>query len=154
GPEAAALWREAAKKDALPPLPAVLQELGGLLPRLKPCVLATPTTAVGLNPTQATFDVVILDEAHQLAPGEALAALARGRQVVLAGDEQMPPGTQLVPHLLDAAGDAPPPSLLDLCAQARVPSVPLRWVELEPAALASFNNPHFYERRLLTWTAA
>ncbi|MCK0553274.1 hypothetical protein KFO32_09405 [Pantoea ananatis] len=41
---------------------------------------------------QALFDLVIFDEASQISPWDAIGAMARGRQVVIAGDpRQMPP---------------------------------------------------------------
>ena len=41
---------------------------------------------------QALFDLVIFDEASQIAPWDAIGSIARGKQVVIAGDpRQMPP---------------------------------------------------------------
>ena len=38
------------------------------------------------------FDVVIFDEASQIPPAQAISAISRARQVVVAGDErQLPP---------------------------------------------------------------
>ena len=38
------------------------------------------------------FDVVIFDEASQIPPAQAISAISRGSQVVVAGDErQLPP---------------------------------------------------------------
>ena len=45
-----------------------------------------------LPPTGRYFDVVIFDEASQVRPAEAIAAILRGSQLVVAGDEhQLPP---------------------------------------------------------------
>ena len=39
-----------------------------------------------LEPGNIEFDIVIIDEASQVRPEEAIGAIARGRQVVVVGD--------------------------------------------------------------------
>ena len=65
------------------------------LRQLKPCFMMSPTTVAELLPRDdALFDVVVIDEASQMLPSDALGAIARGRQTVIVGDpEQLPPPT-------------------------------------------------------------
>ncbi len=152
--EAAALRREAAKKDALPPLRTILDELPHLLPRLKPCVLATPLTAVRLlDPREFGFDLVVIGEAHRLSSGEALPAVARGKQAIVIGDEHLPADTQLVPHLLGVTADEPTPSLLDCCLRVGVLALTLRWQE-PGRPLGDFANALGYDEVLYVLPAA
>jgi superfamily I DNA and/or RNA helicase len=45
-----------------------------------------------LDPYLEPFDLVVMDEASQIRPEDALGAIARGKQLVVVGDtKQMPP---------------------------------------------------------------
>ncbi|MEZ4368705.1 MAG: hypothetical protein R2939_20880 [Kofleriaceae bacterium] len=58
-----------------------------LLPRLRPCVLATPAAVARLLAVDGLrFDRVIFDEASRLAVADALPALACARQAIVLGD--------------------------------------------------------------------
>lgn len=75
------------------PLRRLFSAIPTLLPTLKPCLLMSPLSVASyLPPDVFTFDLVIFDEASQIPPEEAVGAIVRGRQVVVAGDEkQLPP---------------------------------------------------------------
>ncbi len=109
--EPAALRRELAAATARP-LRELLRELPTLLPKLAPCVLATPqAVARHLDPALPPFDVVVFDEASRLPVAHALGALARGRATVVVGDTRQiapPAGTE---GLLDVALEANLPEL-------------------------------------------
>ena len=64
-----------------------------MLTALKPCWAMSPLVVSQLLPAdQPYFDVVVFDEASQVRPAEAIPAILRGRQLVVAGDErQLPP---------------------------------------------------------------
>src|SRR5581483_8512723 len=62
------------------------------LTALKPCWAMSPLLASQVLPARTLFDVVIFDEASQVEPVDAITAIRRGRQIVVAGDEhQLPP---------------------------------------------------------------
>src|SRR5690606_25610040 len=62
--------------------------------RLRPCWVMSPLIVSEMLPAQELFDVVIFDEASQVLPSDAIPALGRARQVVMAGDRhQLPPTT-------------------------------------------------------------
>jgi hypothetical protein len=100
-PESALL--RAARADR--PLRELLAGLPTLLPRLAPCVLATPqAVARELAVTGPRFDVVVFDEASQLPLGHALGALARAHAAVVVGDPQQGSGAGDVLAAALAAG--------------------------------------------------
>lgn len=63
-----------------------------VLTALKPCWAMSPLVVSQLLPPQRQFDVVVFDEASQVRPSDAVSAILRGRQTVVAGDaKQLPP---------------------------------------------------------------
>ncbi len=62
---------------------------------LKPCLMMGPqAVAQFLDPQGMRFDLLIMDEASQLRPEDAIGAVARAKQLVVVGDpKQLPPTT-------------------------------------------------------------
>ncbi len=59
---------------------------------LKPCWVMSPLVVAQLLPAERCFDVVVFDEASQVPPAEAIGALYRADQAIVAGDvHQLPP---------------------------------------------------------------
>jgi hypothetical protein len=60
---------------------------------MTPCVMASPVSlATHLAPTAANFDLVVIDEASQMRPEDALGSLLRANQAVIVGDRNaLPP---------------------------------------------------------------
>jgi very-short-patch-repair endonuclease len=60
---------------------------------MTPCVMASPLSlATYLAPAGTSFDLVMIDEASQMRPEDALGGLLRGRQAVIVGDRNaLPP---------------------------------------------------------------
>jgi very-short-patch-repair endonuclease len=75
------------------PVRKLIKEAGTAVQRLKPVFLMSPlSVAQFLPPGQLTFDVLVIDEASQVAPEDALGAVARAKQVIVVGDhKQLPP---------------------------------------------------------------
>lgn len=65
----------------------------GELKEISPLLLVSPETASSMLPLRSgLFDVVVIDEASQMFVAEAIPMLFRGKQAVIAGDnQQMPP---------------------------------------------------------------
>ena len=60
--------------------------------RIKPCFMMSPLNVSQYVDIGITFDLVIFDEASQIFTEDALAAIVRGKQVIIAGDsKQLPP---------------------------------------------------------------
>ncbi len=60
---------------------------------LKPCFMMSPmSVAQYLTPEKIGFDVVIMDEASQIEPVNAIGSIMRGKQLIVVGDpKQLPP---------------------------------------------------------------
>jgi hypothetical protein len=76
------------KKRRIWPLRRLLSNFGEEIFKLMPCWLASPETVSTLFPMENIFDLVIFDEASQCFAEKGLPAIYRGRQVVIAGDDQ------------------------------------------------------------------
>ena len=112
-----------------------------------------------LPPTQELFDVVIFDEASQITVWDAIGAIARGRQVVVAGDPRQMPPTSFFARSDDdadedivAEGDLE--SILDEMLGAGIPERKLNLhYRSRSEDLIAFSNFHYYESTLITFPA-
>ena len=91
--DARTLSQEARKTRAWKPFRKLLQDMPQSIQILKPVMAMSPLAVSQLLPSQAgLFDIVIFDEASQIRPHDAITAIYRGKQVVIAGDRfQLPP---------------------------------------------------------------
>ncbi len=91
--ELALLSHELSKQRAHIPIRQLVNRAGGALRGIKPCFMMSPrSVAQYLEAGRHDFDIVIMDEASQLRPEDAIGAIARGRQAVIVGDSrQLPP---------------------------------------------------------------
>ncbi len=87
------LQAEIRKKSRHMPLRKLLEAAGEVVQSIKPCFMMSPlSVAQYLAPGGLAFDLVVFDEASQVEPADAYGAIARGRQLLLVGDErQLPP---------------------------------------------------------------
>lgn len=71
----------------------LMTDAGNAMQKLKPIFLMSPlSVAQFLPPGKMAFDVLVMDEASQIAPEEALGAVARTKQIIVVGDhKQLPP---------------------------------------------------------------
>ena len=99
---------------------------------IKPCWVMSPLVVSQVLPNDRPyFDVVIFDEASQVRPAEAIPAIARGRRLVVAGDEkQLPPTDFFSGPVIAADGDDDADNLAATGTRLRVdprrPRVPRR----------------------------
>lgn len=85
---------EAGKKQAHIPLREYLSRSLNTVMSLKPCFMMSPQTVSQYLPCIGNlFDLLIIDEASQMLPADAIAAMARSKQVVIVGDKQQLPPT-------------------------------------------------------------
>lgn len=91
--EVGILKRELGKQRKILPLRKLFKAIPNLLLTLKPCLMMSPlSVSLFLDAENYNFDVVIFDEASQVCTEDAIGAIMRGRQVIIAGDkEQLPP---------------------------------------------------------------
>ncbi|MEM2614909.1 MAG: DUF3320 domain-containing protein [Nitrososphaerota archaeon] len=93
--EVGILRKELQKTRKFKPLRKLFSEVPNVLKALKPCFLMSPlSVSAFLDPEKYVFDVVIFDEASQIPTQEAIPAVVRGKQVIVAGDaKQLPPSS-------------------------------------------------------------
>lgn len=93
GSELGILRHEMEKKRRIMPLRKLFQSIPTLLLTLKPCLMMSPlSVAYFLDANAYQFDMVIFDEASQIFPQDAIGAIFRAKQVIIAGDtKQLPP---------------------------------------------------------------
>lgn len=87
------LEHEMEKKRRVMPLRTLFHQIPDLMLTLKPCFMMSPlSVAYFLNASDYHFDMVIFDEASQIFPQDAIGAIFRADQVIIAGDtKQLPP---------------------------------------------------------------
>lgn len=91
--EVGLLKRELNKQRKIMPLRKLFKAIPNLLLTLKPCLMMSPlSVSLFLEAENYKFNVVIFDEASQVCTEDAVGAIMRGAQVVIAGDsKQLPP---------------------------------------------------------------
>ena len=142
------------------PIRQLLASLPETFGRLAPCVLMSPLSVAQYLPAdQATFDVVIFDEASQITTWDAIGAIARGRQTIIVGDPKQLPPTNFFGRADDDDEDLPEverdmPSILDEVSAAGVPHRNLNWhYRSRDEALIAFSNHFYYDGSLVTFPA-
>jgi very-short-patch-repair endonuclease len=166
--EISILRYELQKKRRIKPLRKLFAEIPHVLQALKPCLLMSPiSVSTYLKPEVFHFDLVVFDEASQLPTAEAVPAILRSTQVVVAGDPNQLPPTSFFQTSLesededegdgDTLGQVPLESLLD-DSVAVVPVFResyLRWhYRSRDERLIKFSNHYFYDNKLVTFPAA
>ncbi len=134
----------------------LLLRAGPALSALKPCFMMGPmSVAQYLAPGRLKFDLVVMDEASQIKPEDALGAVARGAQLVVVGDPaQLPPSNFFKRNATDEdekdAAWEEFESILD-AAQAVLPHKRrLRWhYRSQHPQLIEFSNHSFYDNDLI-----
>lgn len=151
------LDREIAKKKRHIPIRQLLRRAAKALQALKPCFMMSPlSVAQYLEPGKISFDLVIMDEASQIRPEDALGAIARTSQVVVVGDEnQLPPTTfferinETIEEEDETAMDIE--SILDRCNNL-FQRKRLKWhYRSEHESLIAFSNRQFYDEELIVF---
>ena len=136
----------------------LMNRSGKALRQLKPCFMMSPTTVAELLPKESEmFDLVVIDEASQMLPSDALGAIARARRAIIVGDpQQLPPTTFFQGGGTGAEGDdgdglaTASESILDLAMSAWRPHRYLRWhYRSRHSALIQFSNAKFYDNCLI-----
>ncbi|NLT22020.1 MAG: DUF4011 domain-containing protein [Syntrophorhabdus sp.] len=150
------ILREINKTRRHIPIRQLLKRAGRAVQELKPCFMMGPlSVAQYLDPESLKFDIVIMDEASQLKPEEAIGAVARGAQLVVVGDAKQLPPTNFFDRMLESGeeedeGEVPAiqgmESILDICQQLFSPTRSLRWhYRSQHDSLIAFSNFHFYK---------
>jgi Protein of unknown function (DUF4011)/REase_MTES_1575/AAA domain/Protein of unknown function (DUF3320) len=153
-PEWGTLSREIQRSKL--PLRQLFDQIPTALTKLTPCMMMSPLSIAQYLPADSNpFDVVIVDEASQIPVWDAVGALARGKQVIVVGDpEQLPPTNvgERGNEDLDDESLADLPSILDECLGANLPQLELTWhYRSRHESLIAFSNAKYYRGRLVTF---
>lgn len=138
----------------------LMARAGTAVQALKPCFMMSPlSVAQFLPPGQVKFDLVLMDEASQIRPEDALGAIARGKQLIVVGDpKQLPPTSffdrfasdEIDPDDETIVDDAE--SILEVASKAYQPIRMLRWhYRSQHESLIAFSNHRFYANDLIVF---
>ncbi|PZW48726.1 AAA domain-containing protein [Humitalea rosea] len=158
-PGYAVLRGEWEKKRGHLPVRELLRRAGDAIALAKPIVMASPLSVAQFLPQDARFDLLVMDEASQVEPVDALGAIARCGQLVVVGDDRQMPPTRFFQRMTDddeapdEATDGPAAreveSILGLCNARGMPSALLRWhYRSRHESLIAVSNAQFYGGRL------
>lgn len=151
------LLHQTTKKRNVWPIRKLMDSYTSEIFKVIPCWMASPESVSAMFPLRENlFDLVIMDEASQCYAENGIPALARGRRVVVTGDNQQLRPSDLYRIRLDELDqtDETPvalevESLLELAAQ-QLPQVSLKeHYRSRSLDLIAFSNEHFYQRKLL-----
>lgn len=150
---------EMARKIGLMPIRQLMQKAGPAVQALKPVFMMSPLSVAQFLPAgQIAFDLLVMDEASQIQPVDALGAIARCRQVVVVGDERQLPPTRFFSKVTDGDGEddeegaqvADMESILGLFSARGLPQRMLRWhYRSRHQSLIAVSNSQFYENKLI-----
>ncbi len=144
---------------------------GNAIQRIKPVLLMSPiSVAQFLPPGGVSFDLLVIDEASQVRPEDALGAIARATQIVVVGDKkQLPPSSFFDRVIADEQNDnegddedqgadllggaaklGTMESILTLCEARGLGSRMLNWhYRSRDPSLIAVSNREFYESGLI-----
>jgi very-short-patch-repair endonuclease len=160
-PQAVATLRhEMQKQKRHIPLRKLLRDAGCAIQSVKPVFMMSPiSVAQYLEPGGMEFDILLIDEASQVRPVEALGAAARCQQMVVVGDDKQMPPTQFFSRVIGEmtdedeeasdmqAGDVE--SILGLAIAHNMPQRMLRWhYRSKHESLIAVSNREFYDNQL------
>jgi len=121
----------------------------------KPCFMMSPmSVSQYLKPGAIEFDIVVMDEASQIKPEDALGAIARGSQIIIVGDPKQLPPTNFFNRVDINEGDdvtvlEESESILD-ATSVMFPTRQLRWhYRSKHESLIAFSNKEFYDGKLI-----
>jgi len=158
--EFAQIDHEANKKRRHMAVRDLLDRAGSAALDLKPCFMMSPTSVSQFLPATIKFDCVIFDEASQVKPADAINAIYRGRQLIVAGDERQLPPTSFFDRSISGDDEYDEEvvddfeSILNI-AKLGLQQLPLRWhYRSRHESLITFSNREYYESKLITYPGA
>jgi len=121
------------------------------LTAMKPIWLMTPQTVSDYLPRKREmFDVLIIDEASQMLTEHAIPSVIRAKQMIVVGDnQQMPPTNLFVSSSGSEEDEIETESILDACESTLGKTVQLNYhYRSRHQNLIQFSNFHFYKNEL------
>ena len=159
---------EMSRKRGHKPIRWLMKNAAPMVQRIKPIMLMSPlSVAQFMPPGRIHFDLVIMDEASQVRPEDALGVVARADQIVVVGDPKQLPPTAFFDRLLadsdeddeaedetaalaSAAQIADMESILSLCEARGLRRHMLTWhYRSRDSSLIRVSNSEFYDDGLV-----
>ena len=163
--EMSLLLHELNKKRNIMPLRKLFRTIPNLLLKLKPCLMMSPlSVSYFLEAETYRFDMVIFDEASQIFPQDAIGAIFRAKQVIIAGDSKQLPPTNFFAASTSNDGDFDYEdedeeeinfdSILEEASNS-LPNRSLLWhYRSRFEELISFSNQQIYQNNLITFPSS
>lgn len=137
----------------------LLQRAPKSMRSLKPCFMMSPlSVAQFVAPGSIHFDLVIMDEASQIKPEDAIGALLRSKQMVVVGDPKQLPPTSFFDRQQDDVDEDDAvlidnsESILEASLKSFQPARRLRWhYRSQHESLIQFSNSRFYDGDLVVF---
>ncbi|ACE92258.1 putative superfamily I DNA and RNA helicase protein [Rhizobium etli CIAT 652] len=150
---------EMARRRNHMPIRQLMQKASLAIQALKPVFMMSPLSiAQFLPPGVLEFDLLVMDEASQIQPVDALGAVARAKQVVVVGDERQLPPTKFFSKMTSGTSDddddggaqvSDIESILGLFSARGLPEKMLRWhYRSRHQSLIAVSNTQFYDSKL------
>ncbi|MGL5339209.1 MAG: DUF4011 domain-containing anti-phage protein Hhe [Aeromonas veronii] len=155
--ELALIQNELGKRMRHIPIRQLVNRAGHALQSLKPCFMMGPMSAAHyLEPGKLDFDLVVMDEASQVKPEDALGVIARGKQLIVVGDPKQLPPSSFFDRSNDDDDDDDDVAAVNQIGSildAALPLFPmrrLRWhYRSQHESLIAYSNRHFYNNDLV-----
>ncbi len=154
--EKSLLSHESNKKTRHLPIRQLIKRSANALVALKPCFMMGPLSAAQyLAPGKFQFDMVIMDEASQIKPEDALGVMARGAQAIIVGDPRQLPPTSFFEKLVagEDEDDLTAIEESESILNATLPIFPTRRLQWHYRSrhedLIAFSNHSFYQGDLV-----
>ena len=155
---------EIGKKRRHMALRKLMDSAGEAISKIKPVFLMSPlSVAQYLRPGGIDFDLLVMDEASQIRPEDALGAILRSKQIVVVGDRHQLPPTSFFSRMTEGTdqeddsvesiqasqvGDME--SILTLCSARSISDETLRWhYRSKHPSLIAVSNQSFYANKLV-----
>ena len=141
-------------------LRSLMHRAGRATQALTPCFMMSPlSVAQFLPPGEMHFDLVIMDEASQIKPEDALGTIARAKQLIVVGDPKQLPPTSFFDKVVDTDMDPDEAviiddteSVLDAAMRAFPHKRRLKWhYRSQHESLIAFSNDRFYDGELVVF---
>ena len=161
--EMALVHNEIPKGRAFVSVRRLLRQAPASVRALKPCFMMSPMSVAKFLPRDMKFDLVVIDEASQMRPEDALGALLRAQQIVVVGDPKQLPPTDFFSRTVDSTSldddeaddDLNDESILEACSKTFDKVRHLKWhYRSRCESLIAFSNEQFYDRKLITFPMA
>ncbi len=157
------LGNEFSKVRRFTPVRQLLARAGRAIQTLKPCFMMSPLSlAKFVAAGNLEFDLLVIDEASQMRPEDALGGMLRTKQIVVVGDPKQLPPTDFFARAETSAGaqdddddDIDAESILEACEKTFRERRRLKWhYRSRCESLIAFSNREFYDDSLITFPMA